>query len=350
MPRKTYHDAKAQKSKPARPTRIWPLYLLLILLIIGYSLQNNILLGAGAFVVVVIIIVVIARDVKQEVAVKGGGEGIKDIVLAVVAALVIWGILILVLQTNSPINAVASCSMLPNLQKGDVIILHGISNFSQFVKSRNVPTVSLSTQDFQSLESNINSEFVAYYAYFNGNLSRISSVMPPGNNYTYSIGLYNTQCITKYQYLNQSQNLRLCYVGQNPSSNLIKYNYTIGQLSVAGLNYRIIQTSQITIKNTTLLENFSNPIIVYSTIPQDVFTGAIIHRLVAVLLVNNTYYTLTRGDNNPALDLQFGNYPAAQTTVIGSVLANFPLIGYFKLIISGQIGATPGCDQVITKH
>ena len=33
----------------------------------------------------------------------------------------------------------------------------------------------------------------------------------------------------------------------------------------------------------------------------DYFTGDIIHRLVAALDVNGSYYTLTKGDNNPVL-------------------------------------------------
>jgi len=139
-------------------------------------------------------------------------------------------------------------------------------------------------------------------------------------------------------------------VGQNPSSNLIKYNYSLGTLNSANINYTNIQTGSITIANTAINESFTNPIVVYATTPQDSFSGAIIHRLVAVLFVNGTYYTLTRGDNNPALDLQFGNYPATQNEVIGYVLTSFPYIGYLKLIISGQIGSTPGCNQTILSH
>ncbi|MDE1870122.1 MAG: hypothetical protein KGH71_04020 [Candidatus Micrarchaeota archaeon] len=350
MPRKIRAPPKKEKPKP-KPMALWPLYLLLIALIIGYSLDNSIYLGLGAFLIIVIILVLIAKEVKEEASTTGITEIAKELAIYIGAAIAIWLILIFVLQTSSPINAVASCSMLPVLQKGDMVILHGISNFSSFLASRsNVPVVNISAQQFQSFEGNINSEFLAYYAYFNNNKSNISSVLPNGDNSKYTIALYNTECITKFDYLNQPQNLRQCYVGQNPSSNLIKYNYSLGTLNVGNINYTNIQTSSIEIANTTIKENFTNPIVVYATTPQDSFSGAIIHRLVAVLAVNGTYYTLTRGDNNPALDLQFGNYPAAQSTVIGYVLTNFPLIGYLKLIISGQIGATPGCDQVITQH
>src|SRR5690348_11452542 len=146
---------------------LWPLYLLLIIFILGYSLNNNIYLGLAAFVIIVIILVLIAKEVKEEVNVTGKMEVIKEVALYLGAAIVIWLILIFVLQTSSPINAVASCSMLPVLQKGDMVVLHGISNFSGFLSSRSsVPIVNVSTQQFQSFEGNINSEFLAYYAYF----------------------------------------------------------------------------------------------------------------------------------------------------------------------------------------
>lgn len=347
MPRK--EKKIAAKKEKFKPTTIWPLYLLLVLLIVGYSLQNNILLGIAAFIVVIIILVIIVREVKEEVQVKGKREGVKEILMAIGAAVCIWILLIIILQTTSPINAVASCSMLPILQKGDLIVLHGIGNFSQFTNSISVPVVNVTDQQFTNMQSNMNNEFLAFYAYFNGNGSKISEVIPHGSNFTYSVALYNTQCISRYEYLNQPQNLYKCYVGANPSSNLIKYNYSLGTLSISGANYTIVQTSSIQIANTTINENFSNPIIVYATTSRDVFGGSIIHRLVAIISVNGTYYTLTRGDNNPALDIEFGNYPSRQSEVIGHVLTSIPLLGYFKLIISGQIGTTPGCDQIILR-
>lgn len=343
-------EKKTSPKKEYKPTTIWPLYILLVLLVIGYSIQNNLLLGAGAFVVVVVILVIILKEVRDEVKIKGKREGVKDIFITIGCAVALWIVLIIALQTTSPINAVASCSMLPNLQKGDMIVLHGLSNLSSFALSSKVPIVNLSQAQFSTMESNMNSQFLAFYAYYNGNRSKISTLIPPINDaLQYSIALYNTQCISQYSYLNQPQNLGRCYVGANPASNLIKYNYSIMNLSYSGQNYFTVQTSSIKIGNTIVNENFSNPIIVYSTTSQDVFSGSIIHRLVAVLSVNGTYYSLTRGDNNPALDIQFGNYPAPQSDIIGYVLARVPLLGYFKLIISGQIGTTPGCNQIIMR-
>ncbi|MDE1828209.1 MAG: hypothetical protein KGH65_03560 [Candidatus Micrarchaeota archaeon] len=348
MPRKRPAAADAKGAQKPKPIPLWPFAILLVALIAFYSLQNNILIGVAAFILFIVIIVLILKEVKDEVQEKGSKQSFKEIAMVIGVVVVLWVALILVLQTTSPLNAVSSCSMLPALQRGDGIILHGISNFTAFTQSNNVPVVNLSVVQFASLQNNMANEFVSYYAYLNGNKSKITSVLPPGDNFTYSIALYNNECLAKYQQISRPQFIHFCYVGQNPQSNLIKFNYSIGKLLVQGLTYRAIYTSAITIANTTIVENYGNPIIVYQTTAQDSFSGPIIHRLVAEIAVNGTYYTLTKGDNNQALDIEFDNYPASQGDVIGYVYARIPLIGYARLLISGQFAQPPGCDQVIT--
>jgi len=49
----------------------------------------------------------------------------KEVAIAVGAALAIWVILCVVLQTSSPIDVVTSCSMVPVLERGDLIIVQG---------------------------------------------------------------------------------------------------------------------------------------------------------------------------------------------------------------------------------
>lgn len=110
--------------------------------------------------------------------------------------------------------------------------------------------------------------------------------------------------------------------------------------------FNIIYTRSITINNQTILENYSNPIIVYLTTPNDTFSGDIVHRVFAALKVGSTYYLLTKGDNNPALDIEFGNYPVDQNMVIGKVVGVIPWLGYLTLAFKGGI-ETAGCNQVI---
>ena len=49
----------------------------------------------------------------------------KEVAIAIGAALAIWVILCLVLQTSSPIDVVTSCSMVPVLERGDLIVVQG---------------------------------------------------------------------------------------------------------------------------------------------------------------------------------------------------------------------------------
>jgi len=79
------------------------------------------------------------------------------------------------------------------------------------------------------------------------------------------------------------------------------------------------------------------------------FSGSIIHRIYAILNVSGSYYFLTKGDNNQALDIEFGNYPANETSVVGYVIAEIPVLGYVKLILSGQLSVPQGCNQTILR-
>ena len=47
--------------------------------------------------------------------------------------------------------------------------------------------------------------------------------------------------------------------------------------------------------------------------------------------------------------MEFGNYPINQSSVIGYDIATVPLIGYLKLILSGQLGAVAGCNQTMLR-
>lgn len=320
-------------------------YILLLFLILIYALFNNIYVGFAVFLLVIGILIL---ETRESVINEGIRKSVTDILVAIVSAVVIWVLLSIVLQTNAPVDAVASCSMLPTMHRGDLVVLRGISNMSQFIVSHKVPVVNVSPQNFSNFERNIGSEFLAYYAYLNGNRSSITSILPSAN-YAFNVGLYNTKCLTSSNYLSQPSQYYRCYVDQNQTGNLIKYNYSYANVIYGNSRNKIVQTSAISIGNTVINENFSNPIVVYMTNGRDSFSGDIIHRVVAAIRVNGTYYLLTRGDNNPALDMQFSNYPPAQNEVVGYVLTDIPVIGYLKLIISGELGTVPGCNQTITR-
>jgi signal peptidase I len=108
----------------------------------------------------------------------------------------------------------------------------------------------------------------------------------------------------------------------------------------------------VTFKGEEYLTNFSNDVIVYAP-PQGylyAFIGDIVHRAMFKINVDGKAYYLTRGDNNPVLDIQVYDYgrgltnpPVAEEHVRGKVIGRIPILGYFKLFISGYLQEDPQC-------
>ncbi len=318
------------------------LYLLLVLSVVGYAVTSIVLIGAVAFVV---LIITLASEFKFSVKEEGMRRSMYDIMTAIVAVVVIWIILIILLGTSSPVNVVASCSMLPTLHRGDLVILRGIPNMTSFLKSHDISTVNVSPQEMNYTISNMNSEFLAFFAYNPSNTSKIGEIV---NIPDPRVQLYNTKCIDTYTVSGQPQDISKCAV-QSQGNNLIRYNYSIESVDVAGITQYIPQTNRITIGNTTINENYSNPIVVYQTTTNDSFSGDIVHRVFAAIRAGSNYYLLTKGDNNGGLDIQFLNYPVKSGAVLGYVVADLPIVGYLRLIISGQLSTPAGCNSTISR-
>jgi hypothetical protein len=324
---------------------LWILYCVLLLLIIAYALANNIIIGLAILIAVVAIV---ALELKASISSEGARKSVIDIGVAIGAAIAVFLALTIVLGTSAPIDAVASCSMLPNLHRGDLVVLHGISNFSDFVSSNNITVINMSASEFSRLQNGMHNEFASFFAYSPSNMSQISQIVPESSS-NFKVGLYNTACLSQYSYMGDSRLYGSCFA-PDQSANPIKYNYSIGSIEINGTEFKSIDTGSITINNITIRPNPKNPIMVYRTTPSDTFSGDIIHRLYAVIRTGNSYYTLTKGDNNQALDIQFANYPANSSDVIGYVVLDIPVAGYLKLILSGQIGSVPGCNTLLAQN
>lgn len=337
---------KNQKAAPKRAKQsqrgILVLYLILALSVVGYAMTGSILIGAAAFV---ILVVTLASEFKFSVKEEGMRKSVYDIITAIVAVVVIWIILIILLGTSSPVNVVASCSMLPTLHRGDMVILRGIQNMTSFLESHQIPIVNVSPQEMNYTLSHMNSESLAFFAYNPSNSSKIGEIV---NVPDPRVQLYNTKCIDTYTVSGQPQYISRCAV-RSQAGNLIKYNYSIERVDVAGAIQYIPQTNRITIGNTTINENYSNPIVVYQTTANDSFSGDIVHRVFSAIRAGNDYYILTKGDNNGGLDIQFLNYPAKSSAVLGYVIADIPVVGYLRLIISGQLSTPAGCNSTIIR-
>ena len=328
------------KNKKRKRSLIWLAYAWLAIFIIAYALSGKFVIGLLSLVLIIFILIL---EVKDSIRSEGIGKSAVDIVTAVGAAVLVWILLIFLLHTTAPVDAVSSCSMLPALHRGDMVVLMGIDNFSNFISTHHLPVLNVSSASFQSMERNMSSEFLTFYAYPGSNLSTISDIvssLPP------KVSLYNTKCLSTYAYSGNPGGYAKCAV-PSQNSNLIRYSYSIGKVSLSGTQYNILYTSSVSVGKATVTENYSNPVIVYQTSSKDAFSGSIIHRIFAVLNVSGQYYFLTKGDNNQALDIEFGNYPVNESGTLGYVIADIPLLGYVKLILSGEIAVPQGCNQTI---
>ena len=96
---------------------------LLALSVIGFSETRN---PAFAIIGFVFLLALFVHDIlpskwsKQEILATG-----KELLYAVLLAVGAWLALQFILGTQAPLDVVTSCSMLPNLQRGDMILLQG---------------------------------------------------------------------------------------------------------------------------------------------------------------------------------------------------------------------------------
>lgn len=110
------------------------LILVLVLSIAFYSISKNVFL---AVVALASFLALVLKDLAPSDWSAGGIKTtIKEVVIAVVVAVGVWIALIVILQTSSPIDVVTSCSMVPVLERGDMIFLQG--------GEINVPTIKYS--------------------------------------------------------------------------------------------------------------------------------------------------------------------------------------------------------------
>jgi len=335
LAKQTKPAGASPKSPKGRGIKVWPFYLLLALLFVLYLLfQSNqalsVIFGTAAFLMLVSVIMLELFAGMQE---EGYVKNILEMVAAVAAVVLLWFLLRALLQTPNPIDVVPSCSMLPALQRGDMVVLRGISNISQI----HAPVVNITKTQFANLLNSIRNGSLSCVAYtVSNNRVVISQIAYPG----YTVGLYK-QGNPGYIVQDGAQ-----------ANNTIKYTCgTVPSRFSNGTTVSEASTISITIANTTISDNKNNSIVVYETVPEDLFYKEgdlyIVHRAYAVLNVQGSYYTLTKGDNNPGLDVQYSNYPANLSFIQGRVIASIPYAGYLKLLLSGSLRQPAGCNSTI---
>lgn len=328
--------ALAKKSPKSKNINTLPFYVALIVLFVLFVIyQSNksisVILGIILFLMIVVLIVIeMINGVKEE----GAMRNLLEIVIAVVLVVVFWFGLKALLHTNYPLDVVPSCSMLPQLKRGDLILLQGVNDVTEL----KAPIINVTKASFNNMQSHIQNEFLSCVAYSQkGNTAQYSQFYHQGDN----LGLYE----------NGPSGPQII-PSQDQQGNLVQY--TCGVKTILYQNGTTAQeayTTAVTINGTTINNDANNSVVVYATIPQDYFytlgDSYIVHRVYAILNVSGNYYVLTKGDNNPGLDIQYGNYPFNLTYVEGKVDYSIPYLGYFKLVLSNSFSEPAGCNSTV---
>ncbi len=324
----------AQKKKADKPQiNTLPLYALLIVLFALYILFQHgavlsVIIGVALFLTLITVICVeTVNGIKKE----GLWRNVLEIVVVIAVVIGVWFAMQFFLATRYPLDVVPSCSMLPTLQRGDMLVLHGVTSPAQL----KAPIINIDNATYGQLLKEIPGGLSCVAYLQSGNSAKISQYMEPG----YSIGLYsgaNGGSIVNVD-------------GQNGP---LRYACGVTNTSFSnGTVDRIVYTSGISLAGKTVTGDRNNSIVVYSTIPKDLFyqegDSYIVHRAYAILNVSGSYYVLTKGDNNPGLDIQYSNYPATLGEVQGKVVASIPYLGYLKLILSSRFTEPAGCNSTI---
>jgi heme/copper-type cytochrome/quinol oxidase subunit 4 len=279
------------------------------------------------FIGILIVIEIVAfvfMEVKEGTEKHGMKHEIVDTVIALLVAVFIWYGASFVLNTSSPVSGVVSCSMLPNLQRGDFVIVQG---------------APVRAHEIDMTQAELDS------------LNDPASVTINGKNATIRGSIF-PYCI------NDRSNAICSEFMKSPESLIERkgpftYRYQTCKMSFSSGDLRSEPCLRsITFHGNEYLTDFLNDIVVYAPPQGDLYSmvGDIVHRTFFVINVDGKKYYLTRVDNNPILDLQvydystgMVNHPIPQDRLRGKVIARIPYLGYFKLFISGYFKEDSQC-------
>ncbi|MEW6529048.1 MAG: hypothetical protein AB1391_04110 [Candidatus Micrarchaeota archaeon] len=276
-------------------------------------------------------IVFVALEIKKGAEKHGIKNEILDIAKSLGVVLLIWLFISIILRTSVPISAVVSCSMLPNLQRGDLAIIRGVSA-SEITASE----INVSLDEFKKI---ITPKTRVYSPYKNFTVN--------GSIFSYCQAYKNHDSVCE-DFIREPER----FVEQRGP--LI---FTYSKCKRKTLNADTFEEQQCVISilhNGKMYKtNLSNSIVVYQPNNGDLFsyTGDIIHRVYLKINVDGQEYFLTKGDNNNIFDMQFFDYrrqlantPFQEKNIKGATIFTIPYIGYFKLFLSGFVEETFYCN------
>jgi hypothetical protein len=311
-------------------------YLLILAFLVAYILTKFILFALFCALSIVGLFVYETYN-----GVKEGGwkKELEEIIIAIVAGVAVWYIASLILNTPAPLDSVVSCSMLPHMDRGDMVVLRG--------SEINAPEAEVNASEWERMQGRLYTNFTCG---------------PCTEKGAYNFSICRLGC---------SDSCLIAVDGKPVFSasndSLFSYNYGPCRLKKDGgdiLNDVCVKS--ITIKGKEYYENFSNDVVVYEPLQNSVFVGSTIHRVLVKVSVDGAVYYLTKGDNNEILDVQAPskdvesgagrcvfsidsrtNKPVPQKNVNGKVVLKVPYLGYLKLFLWGYLAEPLGCDTTI---
>ncbi|MGB9635169.1 MAG: hypothetical protein ACP5H8_01130 [Candidatus Micrarchaeia archaeon] len=249
---------------------------------------------------------------------KGVKHELKEVLIAICAALVLWFGASILLNTPSPFNAVVSCSMLNTLQRGDVVVLVGGQNI-------NTAEVNLTKKEFDEMVGSNEIHYVCGYCKQEDNGYTTCAINP--------------------------------YTGARAAGKILNYECSVCTQEAYGKERQIPCVRGVWIKDTYVnVSKKEGDIIVYRPKTTDVFasTGDIIHRAIVKINVEDKRYYLIKGDNNNMFDVQMFDTTLRQTNdiadegqILGRSVLVLPFLGYIKLVAAGQIANPENCYTLL---
>jgi signal peptidase I len=309
---------------------------LLVLALILYLISPN---DGWRFIfglaVALIIVGLVVFEVKEGAKEHGWKNEVKDTLITLIAAVVIWYAAQFLLNTTSPVSAVVTCSMLPNLQRGDFAIVQGAPINAYELEMTSAQIEQLKNNDakftFDGTEYSVKGSIYSSCiyssqqnkpAYCNGLISDPTAIIETKGPLTF----YYAACSMAIR--DRGTIVEPCVIS-------VDYN---------GKNYPIRLTNDVLVYQPNKAEVYS-------------LSGDIIHRAYFKIKEIDTgkYYYLTKGDNNQVLDVQvwdyvrnMGNYPISQEQVKGRLLFQIPYLGYYKLLLSGFFTEPMQCKMQLS--
>ncbi|MEM3555441.1 MAG: hypothetical protein QXF56_01850 [Candidatus Micrarchaeia archaeon] len=315
-------------------------YLVIAALLILYVLTH---LSVVAVLCALAIVGFFVYETVEGARKRGWKKELEEIVVAVLVGVLIWFGAGFILNTSSPLDAVVSCSMLPHLERGDMVVLRGSE-----VKA---PSIELTSSEWEEVKGRMHTTFTC------------GPCVKQGDYTPYNFSLCRScgnSCLIAIDG-------KPVFSEQNDT--LFSYNYGLCTLKGKEEVLNSVCVRSVTIKGEEFEENFGNDVIVYEPEQNSVFQSLTIHRVLVRVSVERKEYYLTKGDNNEILDVQAPGYvvksgnecrffsdsrkenkPVEKGRIHGSVIARIPYLGYLKLFLWGYVEVPQGCGTVIEKH